>query len=124
MPDRDELLRRLATVIAGDRELVLPGWSHLALVSVVEAGTPDLTGFCYRPGERSRSVAPSDFALFDVLEELRDATAGLDGRLWVTCLLRIDAATGGLEADFEYDDPARWAVTPANRDERAAQLAP
>lgn len=130
--DVDGLLVQLATVIAGDPELVLPGWAHLALVSVVDAGTPDMTGFCYRPGQPPRSVAPSDFALFDVLEALREAMARRDGarvgaatgRAWVSCLLRIEQATGALGADFEYDDPARWAVTGANRERRAAELAP
>lgn len=126
MGDRDELLLRLAEVIAGDPELVLPGWADLALVSVIEAGTPDLTGFCYRPGQRPRPVAPSDFVLFDVLDELRAVMVRDDatGRAWVSCLLRLNQATGALDACFEYDDPGRWAVTPANREQRAAELAP
>lgn len=123
--DRDTLLRRLAETIAGDAALLKPDWTHLVLVSVIEAGTPDMTGFCYAAGGKSVPVSPSDFAIFDVLEELRAAMAEADGKApWVAALFRIERATGKLAAEFEYDKPERWAVTPQNVKQRAKEFAP
>ena len=123
--NRDELMYNLAQVIASDAALVLNGWKHLVLVSVIEAGTPDMTGFAYLADGRAIPVSPTDFGIFDVLEQLRDAMAAADRREpWVAALFRIDRASGNLTAEFEYKRPERWMVTPENGKERAKEFAP
>lgn len=123
--DRDTLVHRLAVIIAGDASLLLDGWTHLVLVSVVEAGTPDMTGFCYAEGGGATPVAPSDFEIFDVLVQLRSAMAEADGKgPWVAALIRVERATGRFGLEFEHEDAGRWAVTPQNVQQRAAELAP
>ncbi len=123
---RDDLLRRLAAVMAGDPALLLDGWTHLALVSVFEGGGPDASGFCYLGDGRSVPVSPSDFAIFDVLEELRAAMARADetGRSWAAALVRVERDGGRFDVEFEYDHPERLAITPANVADRARELAP
>ena len=44
---RDELIHDLADAIAGDATFLLKDWKQLVLVSQIEDGAPDLTGFCY-----------------------------------------------------------------------------
>jgi hypothetical protein len=123
--NRDELIRSLAQVIAGDGDLLLDGWKHLVLVSQIDDGTPDLTGFCYTADGRAIPVSPTDFSIFDVIEELREAMAEADDdRPWLAALFRIDRETGKVTADFEYDRPERWAVTPDNVKARAQEFAP
>jgi hypothetical protein len=122
---RDELIERLALAVAADDALLLDGWKHLVLVSQIEAGTPDMTGFCYTGDGRAVPVAPADFAIFDVIGALRDAMADSDrGRPWQAALFRVDRASGKVTAEFEYDDPARWAVTPDNVAARSREFAP
>jgi hypothetical protein len=124
--NRDELLRKLAETVADDDGLVLEGWRHLVLVSKMEAGTPDMTGFCYLADGRAIPVSPKEFAIFDVLEQLRDVMAAADaaGRPWLAALFRIASETGELTAEFEYERYDRWAVTPANAAQRAREFAP
>jgi hypothetical protein len=123
--DRDTLIHRLAEAIAGDNALLLDGWTHLVLVSRVEADTPDLTGFCYTADGRAASVAPKDFGIFDVLEQLRAAMAEADGKKpWIAALFRIERETGKLAMEFEYNQPERWIVTPDNVTTRAREFAP
>lgn len=123
--DRDELIRSFAEKVAADAALLLDGWKHLVLVCQIEHGAPDLTGFCYTNDGRAVPVSPSDFSVFDVMEQLRDAMAAVDaGKAWLAALFRIDRATGKVTADFEYDRPARWAVTPDNVKARAREFAP
>ena len=123
--DRDTLIHRLAETIADDQVLLLDGWTHLVLVSRIEADTPDLTGFCYTADGRAVSVAPKDFGIFDVLEQLREEMAEADGKKpWIAALLRIERATGKLAMEFEYNQPERWIVTPDNVTTRAREFAP
>ena len=123
--DRNELLHRLALAVAGDSALLLQGWKHLVLVSHIEGGTPDMTGFCYTGDGRAVPVSPSDFGIFDVIEELRAAMAAADGGApWLAALFSIDRSTGKLDARFEYDRPERWLVTPDNVADRAREFAP
>src|SRR5215510_15672070 len=106
--DRDTLIHRLAETIADDQVLLLDGWTHLVLVSQIEADTPDLTGFCYTADGRAVSVAPKDFGIFDVLEQLRDEMAKADGKTpWIAALFRIERKTGKFAVQFEYDQPER-----------------
>ncbi len=121
----DHFLEAFAQIVAGDSALLLDGWTGLVLVCQVEDGTPDMTGFCYH-ATSAVPVAPSDFAVFDVVERLRDAMAARDGRpAWQAALFRLVRQTGRLTVDFEYVDPERWAVTPttvAHRKEQFARL--
>jgi hypothetical protein len=124
--DRDALIHRLAEAIAVDRELLLDGWTHLALTSRVEDDSMlNMNGFCYTADGAAIPVAPQDFSIFDVLEELRDAMAKADGKKpWIAALFRIERATGNFHAEFEYDQIERWAITPANVKARAREFAP
>jgi hypothetical protein len=92
---------------------------------VIEAGTPDMTGFCYTSDGRAVPVSPTDFDIFDVIEQLRDAMVEVDAKKpWVAALFRIDRESGKLTAEYEYDRPERWAVTPENVKTRAREFAP
>ena len=123
--DRDALIHCLAETIAGDKGLLLDGWTHLVLVSHIDAGTPDMTGFCYTSDGRAVPVSPKDFSVFDALEQLRAAMAKTDGKQpWTAALFRIERATGKFAMEFEYDEPERWAVTPDNVKARAREFAP
>ncbi len=122
---RDELMERLARAVAADAALLLDGWQHLVLVSHIDARTPDLTGFCYLADGRALPVAPAEFDIFDVLVALRDAMAAADhGPRWQAALFRVTRAGGTVTAEFDYDDPTRWVVTPANVAARAREFAP
>jgi hypothetical protein len=128
--DRDALIHRLAETIAGDSELLLDGWTHLVLVSRVEDGMLNMNGFCYTADGDAVPVSPRDFSIFDVLQELREAMAKTDmakadGKSpWIAALFRIERQTGKLDAEFEYEQLERWAITPANVKARAREFAP
>jgi hypothetical protein len=123
--DRDALIHRLAETIAGDSELLLDGWTHLVLTSRLGDGSLDMNGFCYTAEGDAVPVSPRDFAIFDVLEELRAAMAKTDGKTpWVAALFRIERKTGKFAMEFEYEQPERWAITPTNVKARAQEFAP
>ena len=123
--NRDQLILNLAEKVAGDAALLLDGWKHLVLVSVIEGDTPDMTGFCYTGDGRAVPVSPTDFTIFDVIEQLRDAMAEVDAKKpWVAALFRIDRESEKLTAEYEYQRPERWEVTLDNSKARAREFAP
>lgn len=125
MAVRERFFHNLATTIAGDAALTLEGWKQLVLVSQISDGTADMTGFCYTGDGRAIAVSPSDFAIFEVIERLREAMAAADaGQPWLAALFRIDRETGKMTAEFEYSQPERWLVTPDNVKARAREFGP
>ena len=123
-PSREELYYELAKSIADDNSLVLDGWKNLVLVSQFDDSGPDMNGFCYTEDGRTIPIAPRNFEIFDVIEALRDAMARADGKSrWLAALFRVNRASGAFETDFEYHDPERWRVTPANVQARAQEFA-
>jgi hypothetical protein len=121
--DRDELLHKLAEAIANDEALLPSGWRHLVLTTKVGDGTLDLAGFSYASDGRAVPVSPRDFAIFDVLEQLRDAMLEADaGRPWIAALFRIDQDR--IRGEFEYHNVDRWTVTPQNLATRMREFAP
>jgi hypothetical protein len=123
--NREALLHRLAETIAADSELMLDGWTHLVLTSRIEDDMLNMNGFCYTEAGDAVPVSPRDFSIFDVLQELRETMAKADGKApWIAALFRIERKTGKLNAEFEYEQIERWAITPANVKARAREFAP
>jgi len=121
---REELFHKLAESIAADDALALEGWKDLVLVSHIDDGTPDMTGFCYTEDGRAIPVSPRDFAIIDVIEALRETMVRIDGKTpWHAALFRINRETGEFDSEFEYHHSERWRVTPANVMARAQEFA-
>lgn len=121
--NQNELIHELGALLVQDPGVAKGNWQHLVLVSQVEDDTPDMSGFCYDAQGASIAAAPKNFEVLDRLEALRDAMAEADGKgPWQACLIRIDRPTGKITVEFEYDNPTKWAITPANYQQRAQEL--
>ncbi len=85
MMDRDLLIHRWPRrFLPATVSWLLDGWTHLVLTSRLGDGSLDMNGFCYTAEGDAVPVSPRDFAIFDVLEELRAAMAKTDGKTpWV-----------------------------------------
>src|SRR3546814_10871397 len=53
-------------------------------------------------------------ATIDKAIDLSQAMRADGKEAWKACLIQITRPGPKLNADFEYDDPARWNITPAN----------
>ena len=77
--DRDALIHRLAETIAGDSGCCSMA-GRISSDQPLGDGSLDMNGFCYTAEGDAVPVSPRDFAIFDVLEELRAAMAKTDGK--------------------------------------------
>lgn len=121
--DKDALVQRLGELLLRDPEVVREGWAAVVLVVTVAPASPDVCGFCYDGEGACTTIAPSAFDTPDAIRELHVTMAAEAGASpWCSCLIRLARDTRRLALEFEYSDPARWAVTLANRRERAEAL--
>ena len=124
--DRNELIARIGRLLVADPAVADGQWHGYALVVRYADGAiaRRLAGFRYDADGTHRAATPEDGRLGPAFDDLREATR-LPGREpWGACVLRLERNTGRLAVDFEYDDPARWDVTPASLAEVAARARP
>jgi hypothetical protein len=113
--DRDALLLRVGRLIAGDSMLADATWDGFALIVRYDDAGIDrrISGFRYVDNGDFEAATPRDPALGAALDALRKATRVEDKAPWTACVVQLRRASGKLHADFEYDDPGRWDITPA-----------
>jgi hypothetical protein len=122
MQPENDLIHTLGGLLINDPEVAPEGWQRIVLVSMVEAGSIDITGFSYVAGGKAIPASPSLNGALDLIAQLHQAMATRTGRAWQACLLRIERTGLALSIEFEYDDPSRWAITPRNVRQRAEEF--
>ncbi len=122
---KDELLFDVCKALLSDEEVVGTGlWSKIVMGGCIEAGSASLSGFCFDAHGDWEAAAPRNRQALPLLRALNDAMAGEspDQKRWVACRIVI-GANGKLAADFDYDDPARWAITASTHEKVLAEFA-
>ncbi|MEM7688487.1 MAG: hypothetical protein AAF291_05655 [Pseudomonadota bacterium] len=90
-------------------------WEAASLSVILDGQDYDASGFKYRANGKAVPFAPRERELYLKLIEYRDYQARQSGDpTWKACLLQVDKATNAFEIKVEYDDAARWKITPAN----------
>ncbi|WID99719.1 hypothetical protein QO058_30470 (plasmid) [Bosea vestrisii] len=89
-------------------------WDSLAVTAIVAGGSVQISGYAYEDGGRPRPARVGSGPLADRFEELCKAMQKPDGDSWKTTLVQIRRASGKLTIDYDYANPLRWKVTPAN----------
>jgi hypothetical protein len=110
---QNELIHRIGGLLLGDPALATLDWEGHALVAAFEDGALRLSGFAYLPAGDYVAATPKDPQLPGAIRELRDAMKRSGTPEWGVCVIRIVRAMRKITVEFEYDDPARWAITPA-----------
>ena len=119
----DRTLHELGQMVIADPEFAGKDWQGITLVIQVE---PRKRMFGYRYGSDGKweGATPEGRPTILKARELADAMKieGKEG--WKTCLVQISRPGPNIKVDFEYDDPNRWDVTPANLEARVEELRP
>ncbi|WP_050735080.1 hypothetical protein [Methylobacterium sp. ARG-1] len=123
-PRATELVNEIGSMIVGSEGFRARDWHSLSVVVVMEGEAVHLFGYTYDAAGEPEAGVPGDFDLNDRFEELRAAMTEPGGRPWVSALMQIKRSDRGIDIDFEYDDPGRWRVTPANVETKPGELRP
>lgn len=122
-PKADAILVEIASVIANTPAVSdSDEWSGITVVCEHSEGLR-VFGLIYDEAGEEDCFLPDE--IFDDLAyDFHDATLA-DGKPgWLCCLFQITRADMKINVRFEYDDPRRWSITPANRAEMVALLRP
>lgn len=119
----DRLLMELGQMILADANYVDRDWVGIAVVFQHDPRTRQF-GYVYDADGKWEAETPSSFDALRKAGELRTSMAGDDGAMWKSCLVQIKRPGPKLVTDFDWDDGARWAISPANLAARVEELRP
>jgi hypothetical protein len=118
-----EVLNDLGRMIVDNPAIRALAWEGLTLVSYDE-GT-GLFGYAYLKDGSWKAVAPDGFSVLRRAGDLNRAMSTNGDPLWKNALIQLRRSPElQLNVKFEYEDGARWRVTPANLEERMEELRP
>jgi hypothetical protein len=121
----DTLIIEIGQALLADRNYRTNDWSAIALVATLDDGRKSLFGYSYLPDGSWQATTPDDARrIVNLLRDLREATQVSGKGPWRQCLVQVKRADMKLNLMFEYDDPQRWTVTPANMTEMVEALRP
>lgn len=125
-PGNGDLMAAIAREIVDCGELDGIAWQEVSAVFAVDEdgdvnqsygyaydadGTPHAVAFLYDPVEHA-------------VRRYREWLRPQHDKGFIKMLFQFNRVTRKVNAEFEYDDPARWQVTPANVDRVTASLRP
>lgn len=121
---QDALIHRIGGLIANDAAVSALDWESHALIALFEDGVLRLSGFANLHGGDYVAATPEDPQIPRAVGELREAMRRAGAPEWRACVIRIVRASRKIAVEFEYDDPARWAITPNTLAEVARRAKP
>src|SRR5262245_6389296 len=126
MPENLQLMGDIASAIVNSKKMEGVDWSEISIVVTVDDGgeANEIFGYAYDASGYYTAVAPR-------LREIEQPVATYwqwlrnDGdKGFQKILFQFNRISRRVNADFEYEDPRRWQVTPNNVDGIIAQLRP
>jgi len=120
----DMLIEQIGGMIIADERYADRKWSAISVVAVLDGGSSQVSGYSYDLQGQAHAGAPRNTNLHDLFVELQAVTQ-VDGQSpWKTCLVQIKREELKTRIEFEYDDAARWKVTPKTLNIMPARLKP
>jgi hypothetical protein len=120
----DQTLMRIGSMIVQDDRYSGKNWEGIAVVAIVDDVSVDMTGFVYDADGKAAPGTPRNSDLMDEFEDFRKATASDGNGPWRAALVQIRKSDMNVKVRFEYGDPSKWKVTPANMDTLKAEFRP
>lgn len=115
------LIRALIENMRGARD----DWASLAVVIDLRgrriAGTH---GYAYSPDQTVSAVASRPSGIMPAVEAYLESKYPPEKEPPMSILVQVGRDSGTYEVTFEYDDAARWKVTPANLEQIREELRP
>ncbi|MEM9625300.1 MAG: hypothetical protein AAGA21_03640 [Pseudomonadota bacterium] len=124
--DADELIVEIGRAVLLDERYRNEDWSGIALVGSFAHGRESMHGYVYRTDGSWTGCIPADPEddILDKMLDLKRVMAEEKGAVCHQCLVQVSRTKQDVNVKFEYDDPQRWSVTPANLEQMVETLRP
>lgn len=119
-----ELVHEIGAQIVAEQTGQDDRWDSLAVTAIVAGSSVQISGYAYEDGAKPRPAKVGSGMLADKFEALCKAMQKPDGESWKTALVQIRRDSGKIVIDYDYADPLRWKVTPANLAALPEQMRP
>ena len=126
MSENIELMGAIAKAIFDSDELDDVDWVSVSVVfEVNEDGKVDGTfGYAYDQTGKATPIAPRPREVRQPVADYREWLRQEGDKGFSKMLFQFNRETRQVKADFEYDDPSRWQITPKNVDAMIKELQP
>lgn len=106
----------LAELVTSHQAYRETDWSYIALVATFTPQRRSMFGYVFFADGHWEAKLPRDpqRSVMKAFRRLHGRMATIDGVAWQQCLLEITRPERTVSVEFEYDDPDRWSLTPAN----------
>ncbi len=126
MSENMEYMGAIAKAIFNSKEMQQLDWTQGSIVFEVDddgylTGT---YGYAYDTFGKPNAVAPDIDDVEAPVLAYREWLLQKGDKGFIKLLFQFDRVNSKVNADFEYENPARWNVTPANIDRIMDELAP
>lgn len=121
----EALVHEIGKLIVHDEAYLEQPWSSLALVATMrDDDVVQLHGYVYLDDGGTAAETPRTSKVAQRFVELHHVMRERDSRPWKAALVQIWRANAKVSFFFEYDDEARWKVTPTNYKTMREELRP
>ncbi len=126
MQDPNEWAIQVGSAIVRDPKYRDLDCDAASLIYEISDGDRSRYGYVYFSNNEWEARGPKDDdrAIFDMFEALQTAMYQQTGRKWLKALVQIDRIEQSVDIKFEYDDPSRWVVNPADIESLVAEIKP
>ena len=126
MSDNSDFMQAIAEGVARYLNAESIGWEEFSVVVEIDdqgyvSGT---YGYAYTTTGDPSAFAPDIDDIEDAVHAYWEWLRPANDKCFIKMLFQANRHTGKVNADFEYDNSARWAVTPANIDNIISLLRP
>ncbi|GLS46837.1 hypothetical protein [Methylobacterium brachythecii] len=121
----EALVHEIGSLIVHDEAYLEQPWNTLSLVATMrDENVVQLHGYVYLDAGKTAAETPRESKIAQRFVELHQVMRQRDGKPWKAALVQIWRETAKVSYFFEYDDAARWKVTPTNYEAMREELRP
>jgi len=126
MSENMEYMGAIARAIFNSQEMQPLEWTEVSIVFELDddgylTGT---YGYAYDTAGKSTAVAPEIDEVEEPVAAYREWLRQDGDKGFIKMLFQFNRTNSKVNADFEYENPARWNVSPANIDKITEELRP
>ncbi|TDK31271.1 hypothetical protein E2F50_20230 [Rhizobium deserti] len=125
MSDNSGLVGDLVAVIMNSSEIEQQNWEEFSLVIAYDDdGVSETYGYSYDTNGEWEAIAVRPRLVRQEAGAYRDWLKQENDKAFIKMLLQFNRSNNGFNVDLEYENPARWSVTPSNLGEMTKELRP
>ncbi|MBP1853424.1 hypothetical protein [Rhizobium halophytocola] len=123
MSEKTEFVGTLVAAIITSDEVEPQNWEEFSLVIAFEDDRVSETyGYSYDANGDWEAIAIRPRLVREEAAAYRDWLKRENDKALIKMLVQFNRSSNGYNVDFEYDNPARWNVTPSNLSEITEKL--